>query len=315
MLGNETKTLGKQIFALNVPLSLATDQPNNATMRRLSPEQRRVDLKEALSQWHTLYSHLASKGIVYLVPSRPGLQDLPYVANLGAILHHRDNVAVVSNFRSEPRVEEAAVGLEFFASLGFETVLAPKYFEGEADFKYLRENIYFGAHGLRTSPEALAWFRDEHDANVVPIHVYDESLYHLDCLVFPISPERVILCADVVDEPTRRQVERVAEIIPIDYDLANRGLTNVVWCGQEILCDSPIETLSRDDALYDVESRKVATLERIAGDNGLGVRIFHMSEFYKSGAMLSCMVMNLNHPLAMKAAAEVADTAAGKRAA
>ena len=303
MLGNEIKTLGQQVFALNVPLSLATNQPNNATMRRLSPEQRRVDLKKALAQWHTLYSHLASEGIVYLVPSHPGLQDLPYVANLGAILHHRDNLAAVSNFRSEPRVEETPVGIEFFSSLGFETVLPPKYFEGEADLKYLRENIYFGAHGLRTSPEALAWFRDEHDANVVPIHVYDESLYHLDCLVFPISSERVILCTDVVDKPTRTQVESVAEIIPIDYDLANRGLTNAVWCGKEILCDSPIETLRRGDALYEVERRKVETLERIAGDNGLGVRIFHMPEFYKSGAMLSCMVMNLNHPLAMTAAA------------
>ena len=119
------------------------------------------------------------------------------------------------------------------------------------------------------------------------------------------------MCTDVVDESTLRRIEGVAEIIPIDYAIANRGLTNAVWCGKEILCDSPLKTLRQGDELYAVECRKVETLERIAADNGLGVRIFHMSEFYKSGAMLSCMVMNLNHPLSMSVASEAAESASG----
>lgn len=310
MLSTKIDQIDSHVFLLNVPLSLSTDQPNNQTMRRLSEQERAIDLGRAISQWQELYGYLAARSIVYLVPSEEGLQDQPFVANLGAVLHHKENLVVVSNFRSEPRVGESQVGTTFFRSLGFETVMAPQYFEGEADLKYLRENIYFGAHGLRTSRNALRWFEEEHEMRVIPIHIYEESLYHLDCVIFPLSQERVILCTDVCDAATLREIEKVADIVDIDFALANRGLTNSARCGNTILCDSPLASLTPTDDLYDVERRKVETLGQIANSEGLDLHVIELSEFYKSGAMLSCMVMNLNHRPLAAAASMRADEAA-----
>lgn len=290
------KNLDTPAYLLNAPFFLSTDQPNNATMRKLTPEQRRVDKDRALRQWLRLYHFLASKGLVYLLPSREGLQDQTFVANLGIVLPHlKEDVVVVSNFRSEPRRGETAVGYEFFKSMNLTTVIAPEYFEGEADLKYLRDNIYFGAHGMRTSMEALEWFRQSYDMEIIPIKLYDEHLYHLDCVVLPLSAERVILCAEVCSPETIRAIERVADIIAIEYDLANRGLTNSIRCGNHILCDSHIEDLKQSDALYQIEHNKIAKLNQICAQYGFEPVIFNLSEFYKSGAMLSCMVMHLTY--------------------
>lgn len=293
---NGLKRLNTPAYLLNAPFSLSTDQPNNATMRKLTPEQRRVDKDRALRQWLQLYHFLAAKGLVYLLPSRDGLQDQTFVANLGIVLPHlQEDVAVVSNFRSEPRRGETEAGYEFFKSMGFTTVIAPEYFEGEADLKYLRDNLYFGAHGMRTSMAALEWFRQSYDMEIIPIKLYDEHLYHLDCVVFPLSAERVILCTEVCSREIIRAIERVADIIDIEYDLANRGLTNSMRCGNHILCDSHIDDLKESDALYQIERNKIAKLNQICAQYGFEPVIFNLSEFYKSGAMLSCMIMSLTY--------------------
>ena len=59
----------------------------------------------------------------------------------------------------------------------------------------------------------------------------------------------------------------------------------------EVLCDFAIMELDKDSPKYPIERSKIEHLESICSRFGRTLRIFCMSEFYKSGAMLSCLIM------------------------
>src|ERR1700677_9778 len=97
------------VYAMAPPFSLDTSSPNNTFMQKLSPKERKVNMLKAVDQFLSIYQFATNNAMIYLVPSRPGLGDLPYVANLGINLPHvQDNTIVVSNFKSEPRRGETA---------------------------------------------------------------------------------------------------------------------------------------------------------------------------------------------------------------
>ena len=58
--------------------------------------------------------------------------------------------------------------------------------------------------------------------------------------------------------------------------------------------------IDETDELYQLEAAKIATLEKICSNNGMEPVCFNLSEFMKSGALLSCMVMKLNYSQQMK---------------
>jgi N-dimethylarginine dimethylaminohydrolase len=291
------RRLAQPVFLLNAPFSFSSDRANNATMRELGPRGRRLDRPRLWEQWHLLYHHLSTRALVYLLPSRAGLQDQPFVANVGLIpAHTRKPVAVVSKFRAAGRSGESKVGQAFFQALGFKTELCPAYFEGEADLKYLRRNIYFGGYGLRSSLRAHAWLEKRHDFRIIPVPLFDPHLYHLDCILHVLDPQRVLLATSACPPETVRAIGRTAEILDVPLPLAYRGATNVARLQGQILGDSPLAQLKRSDTLYSVERAKRKFLEKLAGQFALEPVFFNLSEFYKSGAMLSCLVLPLNYP-------------------
>lgn len=283
-------------FLMSAPLHISTEQANNVWMRELCERDRTVDRERAVRQFRKLYGFLAERALVYLLPSRPGLQDQVYVANLGVVLPHTpERTVVVSNFRSEPRRGESEPGLEFFRQLSLKTEVAPPFFEGEADLKYLHENVYIGAHGMRTSRDALEWFAESFEMEVIPFEIDNEYLYHLDCSVFPIRRDEVVVCTEVATDETLRHIERHASIVDVPVDDADSGITNCVRIGEFVLCASHLEDLSSAHKDYAFERAKTQRLEKICSERGLTPVFFDLSEFLKSGAMLSCMVMHLNH--------------------
>src|SRR5215207_7770820 len=78
------------VFVMNLPLSLSARIPNNAWMVDLTPSEREVRLDRAIGQFVALYRHIAQHAIVYLLPSKLGLQDQTYVSNLGLVLAQED---------------------------------------------------------------------------------------------------------------------------------------------------------------------------------------------------------------------------------
>lgn len=285
-----------QSYLMNFPHTLSTEVPNNAWMQEMKPEDLIINKSRAYRQWFDLYSFMAGSSIVYLLPSEGNFQDLTYVANLGIHLPHikDENVIVLSNFTSKPRIGEEEVGRKFFNSMGYRTIKSPYKFEGEADLKYLRDNIYIGGHGIRSEYGAHEWMMKEFDMDIIPLEMVDDYMYHLDCTVFPLTTETVMMCTEMYEEDEIKEIESVAEIISVNIDDAMGGICNSVRMDNLILCGSNIGELKAHDEDYRYEKDKLNTLEKICAEQGMEPIIFNLSEFLKSGALLSCLVQNLS---------------------
>jgi arginine dihydrolase len=298
-LDNSTPgTLERPAFLMSCPFSYSADCPNNAWMQELCDDDRRVDRTKAMSQFAQVYRHMASDAFVFLLPTPAdcNLQDLVFTANLGIVLEHlpRRDVVVLSNYTSEPRVGETEVGDRFFRSMGYQTVVAPYRFEGEAELKHLHDNVYIGGYGIRSERKTYDWMEEEFEMQVVTVKETDEYLYHLDCSVFPVTAEDTLVCTELFTKSEVARIEQVTNVIDVSADACYSGICNSVRHHNAILNSSHIHSLRAGSEEYFEEVRKNRELEDLAVKLGLEVCYFNLSEYHKGGALLSCMVMHLN---------------------
>jgi len=153
--------LERPAFLLNFPFSYSTERPNNPWMQDLSTDRRQPDFKRAAVQFLELYRALSAEALVYLLPTPRDaeLQDLMYTANLGIVLDHAPgrNTVVISNFTSEPRRDEAEIGIEFFRSMGYEVHVPETKFEGEAELKkQYKELLRYSRQVLNDTKRVIA---------------------------------------------------------------------------------------------------------------------------------------------------------------
>lgn len=283
-------------YVMNFPFTLSAANPNNVWMEELKPEELEINKPKAYKQFMDLYTFMAGQGLVYILPSKGNFQDQVYVANLGLHLPHiKDrNVMLLSNYTSEPRRGEEWVGKEFYDMMGYETFVCPHKWEGEADLKYLKDNIYIGGYGQRSTLEAYEWMEKNFNMKIIKLEMVEPYLYHLDCSIFPVTNDKTMVCTSLYNENELKELKKYTKIIDINEDDAFGGITNSVRLGNMILCASNISELKKDDELYILEKNKINTLEKICGDEGMECVIFNLSEYMKSGALLSCCVQHLN---------------------
>ena len=152
---------------VNAPFSYSTNVANNVWMQDLGEADRTPDHRRAMTQFLEMYRYLASDALVYVLPTPRGceLQDLVFTANLGIVLEHvaEQDVVVLSNFTSEPRRGETAVGEQFFSMMGYRTYVPAGRFEGEAELKHLHDNVYVGGYGQRSERETYEWMSRQFD--------------------------------------------------------------------------------------------------------------------------------------------------------
>jgi N-dimethylarginine dimethylaminohydrolase len=290
--------LERPAFLVNPPFSFSTAVPNNVWMEELDEVQRRPNPRRAMTQFLELYRLLASEALVYVLPTPRdcGLQDLVFTANLGVVLEHVEakDVVVISDFTSPPRRGETPVGEQFFSAMGYRTYVSPQRFEGEAELKHLHDDVYIGGCGQRSDRRAYEWMSDLFDMTVIPVEHEDPYLYHLDCSVFPITREDTLVCTELYDGATVRQIERQTNIIDVSYDACFTGICNSVRLGNTIVNASHLHELRKGTSEYAEERAKNRRLEDIATDLAFEVNYVNLSEYHKGGALLSCMVMHLN---------------------
>ncbi|HKJ70457.1 MAG TPA: arginine deiminase-related protein [Gammaproteobacteria bacterium] len=290
--------LDKPAFLLNVPFSLAGEVANNAWMADMAREERVVDLHRAINQFLQLYHFLAAETLVYLLPTpaEPALQDLVYTGNLGIVPAHLEggDTVILSNFRTEVRRPETEVGRTFFETMGYQVLVPPYYWEGEAELKHLHGSVYAGGHGVRSDPRAYDWMAEQLGMEIVSLTETDPYLYHLDCTVFPLTREDTLVCTEMFTEAEVRALERVTNIIDVSVDDCYSGICNSVRVGNTLVNASHLFELKPRDEEYAGELHKNRTLEDLAARYGFEAYFFNLSEFLKSGALLSCMVMHLN---------------------
>ena len=291
-------SLDKPAYLMNVPFSLSAEVANNVWMEELDEPKRHVDLRRAVNQFLQLYHFIAGEALVYLLPTPPqaGLQDLVYSANLGVVLAHlpQPDTVVLSNFSTAVRRAETPIGRQFFEAMGYNVILPPHHFEGEAELKHLYDNVYVGGYGIRSERAAYEWMAEQFDMNIVLLEETEPHLYHLDCTVFPLTREDTLVCTEMYEKKEIAALEKVTNIIDVSVDDCYSGICNTVRLGNLLLNASNIHEMGRDNPDYGYELQKNRSLEDLAAQNGFEVAFFNLSEYLKSGALLSCMVMHLN---------------------
>lgn len=278
-------------YLLNFPFTVDDRNLNNAVMQLNATVHKlgKYNLDVAFTQFMKLYNLIISNGgLIYLLPSEQELQDLPYTANLGCYLPHlKDPTIIISNFKSEPRQGEEKIGIKFLESMRYKTFSSPYFWEGEADLKWVKDNLYIGGHGIRTDIKSYFWMSDRFDMDIVHIKMADERLYHFDCMFFPISDTKALAATSVIDNKGIKALEKYFEIIEVPHRFIYDGWTNAIRLNNKIFYDIPSPPICQPDSrkrLDDLISK--ADLEPLGID---------LSEFYKSGADLSCFVMHLNY--------------------
>lgn len=290
--------LARPAFVLNAPFSFSGEIANNVWMEDLADAERVPDSNRAFAQFFDLYSYIAAEALVTVLPTprTTGLQDLVFTANLGIVLEHLEdqNTVVLSHFTSEPRRGETSVGTRFFESMGYQTHVPEARFEGEAELKHLRDNVYVGGYGQRSDREAYDWMEHTFDMRVIKLHMADPRLYHLDTTVFPLTKEQTMVCTSQFTPAEVRELEKHTEIIDVDTDTAYTGICNSVRLHSFLLNASHLHELTAGTEEYEAEVRKNRKLEDIASRLAFEVSYFNLSEYHKGGALLSCLVMHLN---------------------
>ena len=284
-------------FAMNVPYFITNEHANNAQMAEINAAYGKVDRERALEQFNEIYRYAASRFRIYLVPSQAGLQDQVYVSNLGVTFEPhgaRGPLVVLSRFAAEGRAGEELVGEPFFRGLGFETVISPYLFEGEADLKAIAPGVHVGATGMRTSREALRWIEATANVKIIDCLIKDKYLYHLDCVLFRLSNDELAAVTSVIEPETLRELEKHINILDVPYEIGLAGATNCVRGNGEILCDENTLLFEPGSTLAVRERNKMDFLEMVVRKRNLNVKFFQTTEFIKSGAALSCMFMRLN---------------------
>ena len=179
--------------------------------------------------------------------------------------------------------------------MNYNTHLCPHKWEGEADLKYLHSNVYIGGYGIRSEHESYEWMRKTFNMEIIELEMVDDYLYHLDCSVFPLTNEKTMICTSMYAPEEMEKLGKYTEIIDVSEDDALGGITNSVRVGNSIMCASNITELKRGEELYQLEANKIATLEKVCSNEGMEPIIFNLSEYMKSGALLSCMCFHLNY--------------------
>ncbi|HEY7244432.1 MAG TPA: arginine deiminase-related protein [Xanthobacteraceae bacterium] len=278
------------------PTAFSADVANNALMAEIPPERRVVDSAKALSQWQVLYRLLNREATVYLLPAGrfdTGLQDQVFVANLGVVIPEA-NLVVVARFASSARVSEERYGRTFFDDIGYGRVLhSPYAFEGEAEMKRLAPFVYACGYGIRSDFRAYQWMLTQlvgHcDVRFVLLRETDPKLYHLDCSLFPLADNVAMVATGAFSKQELAALEAHIDILDVPVAAAHAGVCNMLRVGKKLF------SFARPNSGKDEDRLQVRVVEGVCKRCGYEPVYVDLTEFVKSGADLSCMVMHLNY--------------------
>jgi len=265
------------------PKYLSTAIKNNVWMKG-----EKVDRVRAMRQYERIKNVIEEFGVEVLeIPPERGCQDQTYVANIAVAL---DPFVVLANYKALGRDCEVGPAKAFYEKNGYTTVQPPYDFEGEADLKKLSEGLYFGGHGQFTDLRAHQWMENLTGVKIIPLKETNPKVYHLDCSLFVINPEAVIVSSAGLDKAALRTIEKHAEIIMVPDGLPEyTGCTNAVLIpGKEVVLSG---TFNPELPEY---REAMEWMNKTFDRFGYTCVFLDTDEADKSGADLSCMVMHLD---------------------
>jgi len=285
----------KPTFVMCQPFFVDNKVANNVWIKKLSGEEAKIDKEKFMAEWYNLLHILATDAIVYLLPAQPGLQDQTYVNCFAYLPHVEEPTIILSNFTADGRAGEENVADYLLTKMGYKCVKPPGKFEGDAELKFLRDDIYFGGYGVRTDKQTYDWIEKNYGGNIIRVNSQDEYLYHLDCLLFVLDRENVIACTEILKPSEIKAIEKVATIHYVTRSDAMECVCNSIKLDDMIVNSSDLEFLQKRDPDYNKEYKKNEHLEKICAKLGYEITYTAMTEAGKSGAALSCFVGTLKY--------------------
>ena len=274
-------------FVMCPPDYISTEKSNNIWMSKLPKAQREIDSAAAVVEYWRLRRFIESQGVEVLeIPPDSNCQDQPFTANCAVAI---DPVIVLANFKAAGRKAEEEPTRRFFESMDYRVIQPPHWFEGEADCKKIRDGLYFGGFGSFSSMDALEWIAEQCNIDIVPLHIVNPYLYHLDCGVFVIDEENAIITKECMDKESFKLVEQHINCHVTEPAHEKAGITNSVR-----IPGKPIILTGIYDPDPGLDQEAVKWMQRVFDQYSLIVVSMDLSEFEKSGADLSCCVMHLD---------------------
>lgn len=268
------------------PAYLSTAIANNVFMK-----SEPIDVPRALRQFTHITRLLREMGVTVLeIPPTPGAQDQTYTANVALAIRESRQI-VLAHYKAEGRPIEEAPAREFFEGMGYRVIRPPTFFEGEADCKRWKPGVFFGGHGKFTDRATLDWISDQCGVQMVPLRETSDELYHLDCSLAVLDPEHFLVNRAGFDAASFKTLETLGEVIEVPTDIMACGATNIVKVpGKRILLSG---MFFPEEAKY---RQAMEWMYALCDRLGYSVIFVDIDQADKSGADVSCQVMNLDFP-------------------
>ena len=287
--------LPRQVFVLCPPWFVSNKIANNVWIKELKGKDREIDIERFVGEWLNLLDLLTPDSMIILLPPKKGLQDETFVNSFVYLPHIKDkDIIILANFTGAGRAGEEVVAANVLKEWGYLCVKNPFKFEGYPELKYLRENIYFGGHGFRSEPKAHLWIERNYGAKIIQLKETDEKLYHLDCSVFVLDQQNVIVCTEAFTKEEVKSIEKVATIHSVTKQDCHENACNIIRVGDMIVVASSLQFLKSSDPEFKKEWHRNERLQKICNDLGLECVFLEMDQASRSGAALSCFCTPLN---------------------
>lgn len=241
-----------------------------------------LDVDLAKTQWRALRDTIAEFAEIAEIEPQPGLPDLVFTANAGAVY---GNKAVASHFMPHERRPEEAHYKKWFRDNGFDLLdLDEKIgFEGAGDCLFDRGGPWlWTGYGYRTEIEAHAEIQKFFDVDMVSIKLTDSRFYHIDTCFCPLAGGFLMYHPPAFDFDSRIAIEsRIPPHKRIVVDTMDAGnfACNAINLGDTVILNTASDPLKARLMLA-----------------GFKVREVGLSEFLKAGGSAKCLTLKLVEP-------------------
>ena len=240
----------------------------------------KVDKALAQEQWDYVYDRLTERGIkVKIIDPVKGLPDMTFSGDCGMI---HNNKFLASNFRHPERQGETKYYIDYLEKAGFEIhkVDPSVHFEGLGDVIYWEDSIIFG-FGPRSDKEAVTAIRETYPELKVrgELHIEDQSFFHVALAFSFIDEDTIIYYPEAFTKESQKFIsDNFSRRIPVSaHDAKELFVCNNIPVGKDVL-------------MHDCSSE----VEKQLNKYGFNVIKCNMSEYFKSGGSLRCLVLKLN---------------------
>jgi N-dimethylarginine dimethylaminohydrolase len=235
--------------------------------------------ERAHTQWQGLMKRLQEIGArLEVVPSVPGLPDMVFTANAGAVM---GRLAVPSRFRHPERQREERHFEAWFRQYGYEVVTLDEglYFEGAGDLLGFPD-AWFGGYRQRSDIRSYSRLSEIFQREIMPLELVDSRFYHLDTCFCALSGGDLLYFPPAFDPYAQTVIEaRISKErrIVVPQPDALRFACNAVCVGTHVV-------------LPDGCNETVALLR----GRGYEPHPLELDEFMKAGGSAKCLTLALD---------------------